>query len=176
MAKPGGGTIIIKKIKKGGHHAHHGGAWKVAYADFVTAMMAFFLLLWLLNVTTDVQKKGIADYFEPSVATLETVSGAGAMLGGQVIGKPGSMTVSAAAPALANPVASMRQPDGRSSNSRSPSSSSRRRWRTCRSCASSPTTSSSTARPRGCASSSSTRTSARCSRAPRPRCTSRHGS
>jgi chemotaxis protein MotB len=111
MAKAGGGTIIVKKIKKGGHDAHHAGAWKVAYADFVTAMMAFFLLLWLLNVTTEEQKKGIADYFEPSVATLRTASGAGGLLGGAVIGTPGSMTVSAAAPALANPVASMRQPD-----------------------------------------------------------------
>ena len=62
MAKHGAGApVIIKKIKKGGHGGHHGGAWKVAYADFVTAMMAFFLLLWLLNVTTDVQKRGIAD-------------------------------------------------------------------------------------------------------------------
>jgi chemotaxis protein MotB len=111
MAKPGGGTIIIKRIKKSAHAGHHGGAWKVAYADFVTAMMAFFLLLWLLSVTTDVQKKGIADYFEPSVATTRTASGAGGMLGGQVIGRPGSMTVSAAAPALADPVASTRQPD-----------------------------------------------------------------
>ena len=119
MAKPGGGTVIIKKIKKGGHDGHHGGAWKVAYADFVTAMMAFFLLLWLLNVTTDVQKQGIADYFEPSVATTRTTSGAGAMLGGQVIGRPGSMTVSAAAPALANPVASMRQPDDGDEGSKS---------------------------------------------------------
>ena len=59
--------IIIKRIKKAAHGGHHGGAWKVAYADFVTAMMAFFLLLWLLNVTTDEQKKGIADYFEPSI-------------------------------------------------------------------------------------------------------------
>ena len=57
-------SVIIKKVKKvaGGHH---GGAWKVAYADFVTAMMAFFLLLWLLNATTDAQKRGIADYFSP---------------------------------------------------------------------------------------------------------------
>lgn len=57
--------IIIKRIKKvsGGHH---GGAWKVAYADFVTAMMAFFLLLWLLSVSTPEQKQGIADYFTPT--------------------------------------------------------------------------------------------------------------
>ena len=54
--------IIIKKIKKGGHAAH-GGAWKIAYADFVTAMMAFFLLMWLLGSTTEGDKKGIADYF-----------------------------------------------------------------------------------------------------------------
>ncbi|MET0383554.1 MAG: flagellar motor protein MotB [Burkholderiaceae bacterium] len=55
--------IIIKRVKKGGHAAH-GGAWKIAYADFVTAMMAFFLLMWLLGSTTDGDKKGIADYFQ----------------------------------------------------------------------------------------------------------------
>ena len=54
--------IIIKRIKKGGHGAH-GGAWKIAYADFVTAMMAFFLLMWLLGSTAEGDKKGIADYF-----------------------------------------------------------------------------------------------------------------
>jgi chemotaxis protein MotB len=54
--------IIIKRIKKGGHN-HHGGAWKIAYADFVTAMMAFFLLMWLLGSTTEGDKKGIADFF-----------------------------------------------------------------------------------------------------------------
>ena len=75
--------IIIKKVVKGGH-GHHGGAWKVAYADFVTAMMAFFLLLWLLNVTTDEQKAGIADYFSPSTASVSS-SGAGGMLGGQTL-------------------------------------------------------------------------------------------
>ena len=55
--------IIVKRIKKGGH-GHHGGAWKIAYADFVTAMMAFFLLMWLLGSTTEGDKKGIADYFQ----------------------------------------------------------------------------------------------------------------
>ncbi len=55
--------IIIKKIKKGGH-AHHGGAWKLAYADFVTAMMAFFLLMWLLGTTTEPERRGIAEYFQ----------------------------------------------------------------------------------------------------------------
>ncbi|MEO0750629.1 MAG: flagellar motor protein MotB [Pseudomonadota bacterium] len=66
--------IKKKKIVKGG--GHHGGAWKVAYADFVTAMMAFFLLMWLLNATTEKQRKGIADYFTPSIA-VNRVSGGG---------------------------------------------------------------------------------------------------
>ncbi|MEO1001108.1 MAG: flagellar motor protein MotB, partial [Pseudomonadota bacterium] len=57
--------IKRKKIVAGG--GHHGGAWKVAYADFVTAMMAFFLLMWLLNATTEAQRKGIADYFSPTI-------------------------------------------------------------------------------------------------------------
>ena len=54
--------IIIKRVRKGGHGAHSG-AWKIAYADFVTAMMAFFLLMWLLGSTTEGDKKGIADFF-----------------------------------------------------------------------------------------------------------------
>lgn len=60
--------IIIKKIKKGGH-AHHGGAWKLAYADFVTAMMAFFLLMWLLGTTSEPERKGIAEYFQDPFAS-----------------------------------------------------------------------------------------------------------
>ncbi|MBF0318245.1 MAG: OmpA family protein [Nitrospirae bacterium] len=58
-----GQNIIIKKVKKGGHGGHHGGSWKVAYADFVTAMMAFFLLMWLLNMTSPTQKAAISQYF-----------------------------------------------------------------------------------------------------------------
>jgi chemotaxis protein MotB len=72
--------IIIKRIKKS-KHAAHGGAWKIAYADFVTAMMAFFLLLWLISMTTPEQKKGIADYFAPPNVS-ESTSGAGGVLGG----------------------------------------------------------------------------------------------
>ena len=70
--------IIVKRIKRGGH-AHHGGAWKIAYADFVTAMMAFFLLMWLLGSTTEGDKKGIADYFSSplKIALLSSGSGAG---------------------------------------------------------------------------------------------------
>ena len=78
-----GGTTIIKKIKKGGH-GHHGGAWKVAYADFVTAMMAFFLLLWLLNSVTQEQLEGISNYFAP-VSTSASTSGSGGMLEGQTM-------------------------------------------------------------------------------------------
>lgn len=72
--------IIIKKIKKGGH-PHHGGAWKIAYADFVTAMMAFFLLMWLLAMTTPEQKQGLADYFAPASISRSN-SGAGGLMGG----------------------------------------------------------------------------------------------
>ena len=68
--------IIIKRIKKGGHGGHHGGAWKVAYADFVTAMMAFFLLLWLLNASTEQQMAGLADYFSPTVASISETKSA----------------------------------------------------------------------------------------------------
>jgi len=68
--------VIIKRVKKVSGGGHHGGAWKVAYADFVTAMMAFFLLMWLLNATTEKQRKGLADYFSPSIP-LSRVSGGG---------------------------------------------------------------------------------------------------
>jgi len=91
-------AVIIKRVKKGGEAGGHGGAWKVAYADFVTAMMAFFLLLWLLNATTNAQKRGIADYFAPTVASKSTTSGSGGVLGGQSPTEPGSQ-VSSSAPA-----------------------------------------------------------------------------
>ncbi|QHQ36366.1 flagellar motor protein MotB [Algicella marina] len=73
--------IIIKrkKVIAGGHH---GGAWKVAYADFVTAMMAFFLLMWLLNATTEDQRKGLADYFNPSIPVHRTSGGGDGPFGG----------------------------------------------------------------------------------------------
>src|ERR1700734_2902374 len=85
----GEAPIIIKKIKKGGHAGHHGGAWKVAYADFVTAMMAFFLLMWLINTTSPEQKRGIADYFAPASIS-ETTSGAGGILAGTALGNEGT--------------------------------------------------------------------------------------
>ena len=84
--------IVIKKVKKisGGHH---GGAWKVAYADFVTAMMAFFLLLWLLNVTTDEQKALISSYFSPADPRVaQSMSGSGGVLGGLTMSSEGALT------------------------------------------------------------------------------------
>ncbi len=74
--------IIIrrKKIIVAGHH---GGAWKVAYADFVTAMMAFFLLMWLLGATDEQQRKGLADYFNPTLSVNRTTGGGAGMLDGK---------------------------------------------------------------------------------------------
>ncbi len=75
--------IIVKKVTVVEGGGHHGGAWKVAYADFVTAMMAFFLLLWLLGSTTEEQRKGLADYFTPTlVKTKEQSAGSDGLLGG----------------------------------------------------------------------------------------------
>src|SRR5580658_10918888 len=81
--------IVIKRIKKVIGGGHHGGAWKVAYADFVTAMMAFFLLMWLINTTSPEQKRGIADYFAPASVS-ETTSGSGGILGGAALASSGS--------------------------------------------------------------------------------------
>lgn len=81
--------IIIKKIKKAGHEGHHGGAWKVAYADFVTAMMAFFLLMWLLNATSEDQKRGISNYFGPPGDSFGA-GGSGGFLGGLSLDSKGN--------------------------------------------------------------------------------------
>jgi chemotaxis protein MotB len=77
--------IIIKKKKVIAGGGHHGGAWKVAYADFVTAMMAFFLLMWLLNATSEDQRKGLADYFNPTLPISRTSAGGAGMLEGKAI-------------------------------------------------------------------------------------------
>jgi chemotaxis protein MotB len=80
--------IIIKKIKRGGGGGHHGGAWKVAYADFVTAMMAFFLLMWLINTTSPEQRRGIAEFFAPASVS-RVSSGAGGLLEGTSFAESG---------------------------------------------------------------------------------------
>ncbi|OUR76385.1 hypothetical protein A9Q83_14520 [Alphaproteobacteria bacterium 46_93_T64] len=95
--------IIVKKVKKAGH-GHHGGAWKVAYADFVTAMMAFFLLLWLLNVTDSVQKQGISDYFAPTAASTSESSGSGGVLGGTSMQTEGAMTSNTGTPSVVSSI------------------------------------------------------------------------
>jgi chemotaxis protein MotB len=84
-------TTVIVRREEGGEAGHHGGAWKVAYADFVTAMMAFFLLMWLLNATTDQQKRGIANYFSPTNALGTGTSGSGLPFGGKTPFSDGEM-------------------------------------------------------------------------------------
>lgn len=83
MAKSDGERpIIIKRKKVVGGEGHHGGTWKVAYADFVTAMMAFFLMMWLLNATTEQQRKGLADYFSPTIPVTRISGGGDGSFGG----------------------------------------------------------------------------------------------
>ena len=78
-------VIIIKRKKIIAGGGHHGGAWKVAYADFVTAMMAFFMLMWLLNATTESQRKGIADYFSPTIPMARVSGGGDGAFGGDSV-------------------------------------------------------------------------------------------
>jgi chemotaxis protein MotB len=115
-------VVVIKKVKKVQGGGHHGGAWKVAYADFVTAMMAFFLLMWLINTTSPEQKRGIADYFAPASVS-ETTSGSGGILGGTALGDNGSKNEgSTAVVAQQNPDAPKTQDAGQSNKSNNLSS------------------------------------------------------
>ncbi len=98
--------IIIKKVKKISA-GHHGGAWKVAYADFVTAMMAFFLLMWLLNVTTKEEKELISSYFAPTDPRIsQSESGSGGVMGGTTMSTEGAMSQTRV------PVSSPADPEG----------------------------------------------------------------
>ncbi len=101
--------IIIKKVKKKAH-AHHGGAWKIAYADFVTAMMAFFLLMWLISMTTPEQKEGLANYFAPA-ALSNTTSGAGGIMGGTAMDNSGSQMSGSSADVIRDTAASPQSSD-----------------------------------------------------------------
>lgn len=85
MAAGSNAPVIIKRKKVIAGGGHHGGAWKVAYADFVTAMMAFFMLMWLLNATTEKQRKGIADYFNPTIPINRISGGGEGAFGGESI-------------------------------------------------------------------------------------------
>ena len=84
--------VIIKKVKSHAH-AHHGGAWKIAYADFVTAMMAFFMLLWILGATNEQQRKGIADYFTPTVIQMQNSGGSNGLFGGRSVTAPDGSSI-----------------------------------------------------------------------------------
>ncbi len=84
-AQSNAAPVIIKRKKVVGGGGHHGGAWKVAYADFVTAMMAFFLLMWLLNATTEKQRKGISDYFNPTIPVNRISGGGDGAFGGDSV-------------------------------------------------------------------------------------------
>jgi chemotaxis protein MotB len=108
--------VIVKKIIDGGHAGHHGGAWKVAYADFVTAMMAFFLLLWLLGATTEKQRKGIADYFAPTLLDKKVLGlGGTGVLGGESILSNNKLGPKAAAAPIASIGIPMNQSGGQKS-------------------------------------------------------------
>jgi chemotaxis protein MotB len=85
MSAQANAPVIIKRVKKVAGGGHHGGAWKVAYADFVTAMMAFFMLMWLLNATTEKQRKGIADYFSPTIPIMRASGGGNGAFGGDSV-------------------------------------------------------------------------------------------
>jgi chemotaxis protein MotB len=84
-AQSNAAPVIIKRKKVISGGGHHGGAWKVAYADFVTAMMAFFLLMWLLNATTEKQRKGISDYFNPTIPVNRISGGGDGAFGGNSV-------------------------------------------------------------------------------------------
>jgi chemotaxis protein MotB len=96
-----GPTIIRKTIRL--PEEPHGGAWKVAYADFVTAMMAFFLLLWLLNVTTEDTKRGISDFFEP-VGVTDQQTGSGGALKGLAMAAKGALRSAGSPPRVVVPI------------------------------------------------------------------------
>lgn len=84
--------IIIKRKKVVAGDGHHGGAWKVAYADFVTAMMAFFMLMWLLNATSEQQRAGLADYFTPTITINRSSGGGEGMFGGDSVSSQDVLT------------------------------------------------------------------------------------
>lgn len=104
MSGKGNAPIIIKKKKVIQGGGHHGGAWKVAYADFVTAMMAFFLLMWLLNATTEKQRKGLADYFNPTIPVNRISGGGDGTFGGESVFTEETLSQNGTGASNANPM------------------------------------------------------------------------
>ena len=126
--RKGKGNILIRKeeVVEG---EGHGGAWKVAYADFVTAMMAFFLLMWLLNATTEEQRKGLADYFSPNSVLSHNSSGTGQPFGGRTAFSDGAMLSDLGSPEVTvgkQPVVDQPEDDGSDVASHTQSAGSRR--------------------------------------------------
>jgi len=110
------GPIILRK-KVMLPEEPHGGAWKVAYADFVTAMMAFFLLLWLLNVTTEDKKQGISDFFEP-IGVSEEQTGSGGVLKGLAMAAEGALRSAGSPPRITVPIPTFGSRDAGASEGR----------------------------------------------------------
>ncbi|WGV15248.1 flagellar motor protein MotB [Fuscovulum ytuae] len=100
--------IVVKRKKVVAGGGHHGGAWKVAYADFVTAMMAFFLLMWLLNATTEQQRDGIADYFNPTVPINRVAGGGDGPFGGESILSEPTLALNGSGASANNPIQTAR--------------------------------------------------------------------
>jgi chemotaxis protein MotB len=103
MSAQGNARPIIKRKKIVKGDGHHGGAWKVAYADFVTAMMAFFMLMWLLGSTNENQRKGLADYFAPTIAINRVSGGGDGAFGGDSVFSEESLSRSGTGAGLAQP-------------------------------------------------------------------------
>lgn len=95
-----GETIIVRRKRAGKHGPHHGGAWKIAYADFVTAMMAFFMLLWLISNANKLSLAGLAEYFSVSPAAVKTTTGADGVMTGEATGEAGTSSSGAPSPGL----------------------------------------------------------------------------
>jgi len=108
--------IVIKRKKRGGDAGHHGGAWKIAFADFMTAMMAFFIVMWLVNATTESQRKGLADYFSPTVPISPLSGGGDGLFGGRLVDGDATLAragaeVTALAPPVEEPTAGADTPE-----------------------------------------------------------------
>jgi chemotaxis protein MotB len=108
MSAQGNARPIIKRKKIVKADGHHGGAWKVAYADFVTAMMAFFMLMWLLGATTEKQRKGIADYFNPTIPINRISGGGDGAFGGDSVFSEDTMAQSGTGAGMLRPMAERR--------------------------------------------------------------------
>lgn len=112
MSANGNAPIIIKRKKVVAGDGHHGGAWKVAYADFVTAMMAFFLLMWLLNATTEKQRKGIADFFNPTIPVNRISGGGDGSFGGDSVFTEETLSQNGTGASLTQPVSQVSHDNG----------------------------------------------------------------